>query len=350
MMDWQHPNTDSIRLFYDVEESSGGRGRWIDSSELDYDDFQLGVNAPVPGAYVLIRRLDTSTSPPTWDGGSHSLIINEMTIHTDAFGKIIRVEASLIEGNSDNRVRASRSFDDLVSLTPDGEEFIPEDRADRKILGFGIDLDSEGSPIYDPDRVHWDSSEVSGIMRPIKRKNVELRDPLWEKHYAAQIPRIVSYAEKVHNGVHVSSSSNIVQVSAVPNGNGGVYWLFPSDIDKLEPKGVEITIDLLDEHPLPIRGIVLTWGEGSKPKGYNVQWSGADGRFHNGTVPQFDIGNVSEQSKLMLPVFIKFSKSGTAVRYVKLSFPPRTFKGKSRLDEIRFIYDWGPGKDADYNP
>ncbi len=78
---------------------------------------------------------------------------------------------------------------------------------------------------------------------------------------------------------------------------------------------MEITIDLLDEHPLPIKGIVLNWGEGSKPQGYSVQWSGADGRFQDGAVPKFDIGNLPKKSKL-----------------------------------LRFIYDWGPGKDAEYNP
>jgi|LGVE01.1.fsa_nt_gb hypothetical protein len=346
LMDWQHPNTESIRTFYTIEEATGGRGRWIESSELDYEDLQLGVNAPVPGAYVLIRRYDTSTNPPSWDGHSHSLIINEMTIHQDASGEIVRVEASLIEGNAGNRVLASAIFDDLLSLTPDYDDFIPEE---RKILGFGIDLGPDGSPIYDRDRVHWAGSGVSGIVRPMKAKKVEVRDPLWEKHYAARISRLVSYAKKVHKGVHVSSSSSIVRANAVPDGHG-VYWLFPTDIDNLEPKGVEITIDLLDEHPLPIKGIVLNWGEGSKPQGYSVQWSGADGRFQDGAVPKFDIGNLPKKSKLVLPVSVKLSESGAAVRYVKLSFPPRTFTGKARLEELRFIYDWGPGKDAEYNP
>jgi hypothetical protein len=349
MMDWQLPNTESIRTFYMDEETSGGRGRWIDYSELDYEDLQLGVNAPVPGAYVLIRRYDTSSSPPTWAGHSHSLIINEMTIHQDASGRIVRIEASLMEGNAGERVRASRTFDDLFSLTPEGDEFVPEDSADRKILGFGIDLDSDGSPIYDHDRVHWSSSDVSGIVRPTKTKKVEVRDPLWEKYYAPIIPRIASYAEKVHNGVYVSSSSHIVHASSVPDGHG-VHWLFPGGIDKLEPEGIQIVIDLLDEHPLPIKAIVLNWSEGFKPQGYNVQWSGADGHFQNGAVPHFDIEKLSQESKLTLPVLIEFSKSGTAVRYVKLSFPPGTFKGESRLDELRFIYDWGPGKDADNNP
>jgi hypothetical protein len=343
LFDWRLPNTNAIETFYTTEEGSGGRGRWIEWSDLDYGDFQLGVNAPVPGAYVLIRRYDTSTDPPRWDGRSHSLIINEMTIHQNVSGEVVRVEVSLIEGNSDNAVDASDVYEDILSLTPDGSEFL---EGNRKIKGFGIDLGSDGSPIYHPDRLHW---VRSGIVRPTKEKEIEVRDPLWEKHYAARIPKLISYAKKVRKGVNLSSSSKIIQVNAIPNGYEN-YWLFPEKIDDLDPQGVEIKIDLLDEHPLSIIGIILNW-RGFIPQGYRVQWAGADARFHDATVPKLDVGKVlPTQSKLVVPVPIIFSKSGTAVRYVKLSFPPGTFLREARLDELRFVYDWGPGKDAEYNP
>ncbi len=65
-MNGQHSNTESLRAFYTVEEALGGRGRWIEWQDLDYSDFRLGVNAPVPGPYVLIRECNNGV----WDGHS----------------------------------------------------------------------------------------------------------------------------------------------------------------------------------------------------------------------------------------------------------------------------------------
>jgi hypothetical protein len=343
LFDWRLGDTYAIETFYTTEEASGGRGRWIDWSDLDYDDLQPGINAPVPGSYVLIRKYDTITDPPEWNGGSHSLIINEMTVHQSTSGEVVRVEISLLEGNSGNAVKASTVYDDILSLTPAGSEFIG---SNRKIKGFGVDLDSDGSPIYDPDRLHW---VRCGIIRPVKEIAVEVKDPLWEKHYAERIPKLVSYAKKVRNGISLLSSSKIIQVNAIPDGHKN-YWLFPHKIDDLDPQGVEINIDLLDEHPLPIIGIIVNW-RGFIPQGYRVQWAGADARFHEVSMPTLDVENVSSaQREFAVPVPIVFSKSGTAVRYVKLFFPPGTFLKDTRLDELRFIYNWGPGKDEEYNP
>ncbi|MBI3952272.1 MAG: hypothetical protein HY314_17620 [Acidobacteria bacterium] len=339
-VDWQLTNTEAIRTFYTVEEDAGGRGRWIDWSELDYEDFQLGVNAPVPGAYVLIRKYNGSTM--AWEGDSHSMMINEMTIHQNASRETTRVEVSLIDGNAGNQVRASAVFDDILSLTPGGTQFLS---GSRKILGFGIDLGSDGSPIYDPGRLHWVRSTITN---PPKNRVIQVRDPLWEEHYAARIPRLISYAKIVRQGVRVSSSSKVVQASAVPDGHR-VSWVFPSNIDQLEPQGVGIMIDLSTEHPLPITGLVLSW-RGYLPQGYGVQWAGANGRFREADVPMIDIEKLPMQSNLVLPVPVGFSQSGATVQYVKFFFPPGTFEKGARLEELRFIYDQGPGKDAVYNP
>ncbi len=341
---WQRPNTEAIRTFYMVEEASGGRGRWIDWWELDYGDFQPGVNAPVPGAYVLIRKYEDGE----WNGKSHSLMINEMTIHQDVFGEVLRVEATLLEGNAGpgpGEVSASAVFDDLLSLTPAGSDSIGSQH--KKILGFGIDLDRTGAPIYDPAKLHY--VRPAPHERIVKTREVEVRDPFWKEYYAPLIPRLISYAKKVRPGCPVKCSSEVIKANAIPDGYG-VYWSFPKNIDDLEPQGVEIMIDLLDEHPLPIIGIELGWGGGYIPQGYQVQWAGAARRFWEATVPQFDPGKLPPSSKFLLPVPITFSKSGTAVRYVRLFFPRGTFRREARLEVLRFVYNWGPGKDTEYNP
>jgi len=158
-LDWQLTNTNAIRTFYMVEELLGaflffgGRGRWIDWYELDYSDLQPGINAPAPGSYVLIRRYDDSDA--TWNGKSHSMMIDEMTIHRNGFGDVVEVEVSLLEGNAGApaQVLAESSLEDLIAYTPAGSEWLSNG---RKILGFGVDLDRHGDPIYDPSRLHYE--------------------------------------------------------------------------------------------------------------------------------------------------------------------------------------------------
>lgn len=70
-------------------------------------------------------------------------MINELTVYKDAFGSVIRVEATLIEGNADSpgQVRNIVVFHDLLSLTPAGPDFLS---GHKKILGFGVDLSGVG--------------------------------------------------------------------------------------------------------------------------------------------------------------------------------------------------------------
>jgi len=68
-------------------------------------------------------------------------MVNEMWVHEGADGKVFCVEISLLEGNSGFRVKDTRRWDDVLSLTPQGSDWIP---ANKKIYGFGIDLDPTG--------------------------------------------------------------------------------------------------------------------------------------------------------------------------------------------------------------
>jgi hypothetical protein len=50
-----------------------------------------------------------------------------------------------------NRVKNSRHWDDVLSSTPQGTEWTG---TNKKIYGFGIDIDSRGQLVYDESRLH----------------------------------------------------------------------------------------------------------------------------------------------------------------------------------------------------
>jgi len=349
-LDWQLTNTEAIRSFYMVEEILGhlflfsGRGRWIDWDDLDYSDFQPGINAPAPGSYVLIRKYDESSS--SWDGHSHSMMINEMTIHRTGSGAVSRVEVTLLDGNagSPDQVRSTAHFDDLFELTPGGSEWLD---GGRKILGFGIDLDSHGAPIYDSSRLHYETSFARFVIRA---KIPEVRDPFWKAHYAPQLEKLIEYARAVKDGVQVTGPSEIIGKGWIPNGRG-VSWAFAgASSSRGAQQDTEITIDLVQEHPLPLRGLVLHWA-GSLPGSLEIHYAGANQRTPG-------IARMADLSRLKLPTSLRgtiaipvsFGKQSVNVRTLKLVFPPDAFKASAKLVEIQFLYDWGPTQDAEDNP
>jgi hypothetical protein len=348
-LDWQLTNTNAIRSFYMVEELLDlvipwyeGRGRWIDWDDLDYSSFNPGVNAPAPGSYVLIRRYNDETGE--WEGHSHSMMINEMTIHQNLVGDVVQVEVTILEGNADSpaQVRSSGSIDDLLSYTPAGSEWLS---SDRKILGFGIDLDSDGSPIYDADRLHYERDLVAVLA--ILRK-VEVRDPLWERTYAPLIQKLQAYVKKTGGKIEISGPSSVVGKAGIPDGER-VSWQFGPSLDRTQKKGVEITIDLLQEHPLPLLGVSLAWS-GALPRAFSVQWAGEDGRFRTATVPELEKLDLPREAKTPIPIPVSFGKEGASVRYLKFTFPTGAFSGEALLEELSLLYDWRPGEEAEYNP
>ncbi|UCE19476.1 MAG: hypothetical protein JSV84_03780, partial [Gemmatimonadota bacterium] len=112
---------------------------------------------------------------------------------------------------------------------------------------------------------------------------------------------------------------------------------------------VVIQIDLMDEHPLPVKGLVLGWDSTYLPHWYSVEWADAGGRYHGAEVPTW-AGIPPPDEPGIVPIPISFQDPGINLRYVKFAFPPRTFTQRASLEEIRFLYDWGPDDDATYNP
>ena len=363
LLDWQLVNTNAIRAFYETEEQlSGGRGRWIDYGDtdfLDYDDFRLGENVPVPGAYVLIRQyVQTGPHQGVFIGCSHSMMVDSMFVYREYPPlKISRVRITLLEGNSgaagEGRVRNTREIEDILQATPAGTSFVNycgEDTV-RKIVGFGVDLDEYGEPIYDSGRIRWIYSSYEA---PEIDPWPDIDDLAWDMSFASLIPQLVNYAETLgETGPRVFPSSEHIEMPdypdlQIPDGMG-VRWVFPFDLDRYEPDGVHVEIDLLEEHPLLVTGIVLGWDSLYLPHGYSVRWARADGRYQDATVPVL-AGIPPPDEPGVIPIPIMFQDPGARTRHIQLTFPPGTFSKTASLEEIRFLYDWGADDDASYNP
>ena len=115
------------------------------------------------------------------------------------------------------------------------------------------------------------------------------------------------------------------------------------------PNGVEIAIDLLQDHPLQIKGIVLSW-KGSIPIGYSVRYAADGEHYQEAMIPGVQPIVLSTQQVGSVMVPIPFGKESVRVRTVQLYFPPGSMAGESELTEMRFIYDWGPSDEAEFNP
>jgi len=294
----------------------GGRGRWIEWSDLDYSDFQPGINAPAPGSYVLIRKYDDSTA--TWDGKSHSMMIDEMTVYQNGFGEVVEVEVTLLEGNAGSpaQVLSVSSLDDLIAYTPGGSEWLSNN---RKILGFGVDLDARGTPLYDPGRLHY---ERDLLIAAAPFKPFPTKDPLWLRVYAPLVDELVEYATKTSGGPIVNGPKSVIGDGGIPDGRS-MAWAFGPELDHMHPNGFEIEVDLLRDHPLMIEGVVLAW-EGARPTGYSVLYA-ADGESTQVATPlEHSLLQLLSQREEPSSVPIRFGdgEQGARVRTIRLHFPP----------------------------
>ena len=335
-MDWQNYCVPEMRFWYAVEEVFEERGRWFNGDVVDYENFELGVTVPVPGAYVAIREF-TYGPPAEWDPDAyHSLMVNEMWVHQDALGQVFRVEVTLLEGNSGRQVKDTRRWDDILSLTTQGSQWIG---TNWKIYGFGIDLDSGGDPIYDPARLHWVSHP--DVISAGSIRTVAAIDRDWEE-YSKTLPLVQAYAIllKEKGGPKVTSSTDTVKTENIPDGLHP--WYFSGGLS--EP--VEIEIDLWDVHPLSIKGIELRWEGSYLPRNYSVHFAGANHEYEEANVPDLDKLNLPESPTYPIPAMFTESKNGVKVRYVKLVFPKGSFQKDATLEELRFHYADSPWEDS----
>jgi len=252
-------------------------------------------------------------------------------------------------------VKNTRTLEDLFQATPAGSSFVSYCEGDtvRKIKGFGIDLDSDGDPIYDHGRLKYLNlpSEAPEPVWPPQPDDIA--DPDWDLNHAGLIPRLVDYAKILDGpGPKVTPSSDLVEMPEypdprIPNG-AGIQWVFPSTLDRYNPNGVQVDIDLIEDHPLPVKGIVLGWDCEFIPDGYAVRWASDGGRYTEVSVPSLT-GMAPPDTPGVLPIPVMFGDAGVTVRHVRLFFPYHTFTQTASLQEMRFLYDWGPDTDATFN-
>ncbi len=346
--DWQNHNVNALKTWYETEDYTtpygiGGRGRWISYEELDYENFELGVTVPVPGAYIAIRGY-TLGSPNYWQSlsNSHSLLIDEMWVHKGALGRVFQIEVTLLEGNSGNRVRNDHYYEDLWSLTPAGPDWIG---SDRKIYGFGVDLTATRELRYDESRLHY-VNHPHQYIAPAPDSTVYL-DRDWD-HRARLIPQLRTYAEMLHekDGPKLTCSLPEIKLPGLPDANN-IRWYFPKE----EERPVEILIDLMAVHPLPIRGIELTWNKQFVPRNYMVRFAEQEQKYLDARMPDLsEIQFPQWMPSFTIPAHFSKNPPGAPVRYVKLLFPKGTFKQDAILERLRFKYDQGPWKDAEDSP
>ena len=342
--DWLLTSSNAIQLFYQTEEQlSNGRGRWIDWFDLDYSNPQMGVSVPLPGAYVKIQEYDPTLGWVNYASTSHSMMIDEMTIYRNSSGQIVRIEATILEGNSGDRVKDTRIISDLCAVTPAGTQYIS---GSRKIVGFGIDLDVCGNPIYDPKRLH--SGAEPGSAPPCGAAATIAYDVT----NLPQVDDLVRYAAMVQQqGISITGFPSIGPLAELPG--GGVSWTLPRTF----PADSWILIDLLDEHPLPILGLFLDWGRDSEwspakrvvPE-FKVWWAGNGLRWQAAYVPRLELplGGLVVSWHPGVPVPVPFSLDGVDTRYILIEFPEGLTE-KAILDDLRIVHDWGIG-DAEENP
>lgn len=339
---WLNYSVGGLKEWYTTEED-GGRGRWIEPGDVDYENYVLGVTLPVPGAYVSWQTYDDFNDTWVYDGWSHSLMINEMWLHKDVHGNLFQVEISLLEGNSSNKVKNERKWDDVLARTPQGSEWI---NGNKKIYGFGVDLDSAGQPIYDASRLHlvpWLFVKAPPQVHPVMTT-----DPMWEQHYEPYIPALKTYAKLLRQAggePNVMTSSGALQLRGIPDGNE-VNWRFTKGL----PGGEEVVIDLLDVHPLPIKGIELKWDTSALPGDYRVQYTTPGQPYQEAIVPKMpDVSQLPSGTSIPVPAIFNSSATAVQVRYVKLIFP-NTFEQDAVLQELRFHYEQGPMADSEVCP
>ncbi len=345
--DWQISNVGNLCQWYTVEGSyDNGRGRWIDSVSINYDDFVVGINAPAPGSYLALREATIDASGNVsfiTNDNCHSQMIDEMTIYKDTEGKITKIEVKIIEGNSGNQVKNTTVYDDLIAYCPQGSKWLG---SRRKIYGFGVDLTFDHLANFDRNRL-----KVIRDEKP-KRDNTKLvrvvRNDGWDDYHKIVIPKIIKFIQNMKNmkgPLLAYLPKRLVPPKGVPDGMTS-KWVFDKSFKN---ESIEVTLDLRDEHPVSIRGVSMAW-QGFVPIGFKMLWSGNDKKFKEASMA--NIGKIRQPTgKGLQNVYARFSTNpnGVKIRYVRLQIPKGKLVNTATLNDLRFNYRDSPLTDSRNN-
>ncbi len=322
----------------------GGRGRWIDGQELDYANFEPGVNGPCPGAYQAWLTYNPSNG--AWSTEcTHSQVVDSVLVWRigGATGDIERIDVHVIEGNASDstfvdvdgatvsrgKVRNDRWYNDVFDYTSLGDSDVPCDTKQWKIYGWGIDLRANGTS-------YCDESKIGTVVTYLSESRPPPQGP--NQADSTAVAQIVMYAASTQGSVVIASNSPIVYT-------GGAWptpatpWVLPAAPHPVDP--VYIDIDLLAQHPIPVNGIVLDWENGRAPNQYEVWWAAADQQIHTHPVtlaptapPPTGLGAVGIPTGFgPMPPY--------AVRYLRLCFPNGALTTEYRIAGVHLLFETG---------
>jgi hypothetical protein len=259
-----------------TEEALGGRGHWIESTELDLDNFEPGVNAPCPGAYQQLMGYDPDVPPlpffSKWSGpnNAHSQMVESMTVYHYRDGKVIDFDLQMIEGNWKNKVYNQNVYMSAPRYTPDGgnapEDYLGENM-DRKIRGWGIDRYINGDPRCRMDKVTY--VLVPDII-PFPYDHL-FPYLVVDELDQAQVEENEKFAEAVDSWGGVRTTINAGEPTYMPLPSQRQPW--PIDVPE---KQAVVTVDFPLPPPYPIGTVELRFVGLNLPGIVTVHVRGAD--------------------------------------------------------------------------
>jgi hypothetical protein len=331
-----------------VEDGLATRGRWIDGGELDYADFEPGVNGPCPGAYQQLEQQLWFGDLPDWAGDSttHSQVVDSMIVYRLGWsgGTVQRIDLRLIEGNVGldtipdtsgvyfwrARVKNSTWYQDVIDWTILGDSLVS---GWRKIRGWGIDLDAGGAPLYDASRIRT-------VVTPLTFSYPAPAPPDTSDNGTLNLFRI--FHSQTQGNIVVTSNSAAVQTGgtiAYP----GNHWLIPPAPHPVDP--VHIDIDLLANHPHRVRGVEIDWKDGKFPNQFEVWWAAQNGQIFTKTVTKAS-GAPAPPSGVDFRVPVAFAPdSGYVVRYARLRIANAMLTEPFEITAFHYIFHVGAPED-----
>ncbi len=347
--------TADLRLWYKeeerlrVEDGLATRGRWVDGGELDYANFEPGVNGPCPGAYQQLEGQVYFGDLPDWSGPSdtHSQVVDSMIVYRlgGVTGPVQQIDVRLIEGNIGldsipdtlgvnflrSRVKNSTWYQDIIDFTVLGDSVIS---GRRKIRGWGIDLDAGGDPIYDASRIRTLVTPLTFIYPPPA-------PPDTSDDSTINLFRV--YHSQTQGNIAVTTNSTAVQTGgtiAHPTN----HWLIAAAPHPVDP--VYIDIDLLANHPFRVRGVEIHWKDGKFPNEFQVWWAAQNGQIFTKTVTKAT-GAPTPPSGVDFTVPVAFAPdSGYVVRYARLCFANAALTEPFEITAFHTIFHVGAPEDS----
>ena len=347
-----------LRLWYQFEEDPSGifgffgyegRGRWINGSELDYANFTPGINAPCPGAYQCWEAFNSTTG--AWeDSCFHSQVVDSMVVYRfgAADGPVFRVDVFVVEGNasggnfvdingtsvSRGKVRTDRSYPDVIDYTSLGDQGLACGLTFRRIRGWGIDLDAAGNPMCDESRITTIVQLlIAGYPAPTSSPDPDI----------TMVNRLITYFQQ-SNGASKAVTTNAAAIhtgGALPSPTN--HWTIPQGPLMVDPSYIQV--DLLAEHPIPLRGLVVDWKDGIVPIQYQAWWAGQDGQIHT-TVVNLTPGEPPPSGSQSVPIPATFGPAPSyLVRYMRLVFSNPYLTRAFEITGLHFLFDYGRDDD-----